>query len=229
MKVKIEIDKDARKRMEETIKKFSEVTGKSVEDGINDIARSTARRLAFTVQPYGLNTDIGKKFQESIGHQVDRAWFGVNLGAYPETNSMRDAHNSARKNGVVPKRLFRKEKGNYWRGLINKSERDRYKESQMAKAGRAKGAWIECGNNLNGPKISGVAQWINRHNNKGYGVNEFSGKGLSYKVQMTNSTPYMTDKMQSERSIADSMAYGFKNGFKRLEKIIQKHIEKANA
>lgn len=229
MQVKFEIDGPSRKKMEETIRKFSEVSGKSMEDGINDIARSAARRLAFTVQPYGLDASKGKKFEQSIGHQVDRAWFGTNLGAYPRTNDMREAHNNARRNGVVPKRLFRKEKGKPWLDLIDKSDRDRYKESQMAKAGRAKGAWIECGNNLKGPKISGVASWINRHNDKGYGVNDFSGEGLKYKVEMTNRTPYMTNKMQSNKSIADAMAYGLKNGFKRLQKIIDKNIEKANA
>jgi len=229
VQVNFKIDEASFKDWENTLKKFAEIMDKSIEDGINNIARSAAKRLAHTVQPYGLNAETGKKFKKSIGLQVDRAWFGTNIGAYPETTDMRQAHYNSRVNGVVPKRQFRKEKGKPFLDLIPESERNRYEKVQIKKAGRAKGAWIECGNNLKGPKISGVAKWVNQHNDKGYGVNKFSGEGLNYKVEMTNKTPYMTRKMQSNEDIEAAMQFGRENGFKRLQIIVNKNIEKANS
>lgn len=229
MQVKFEIDKASRKKFEDTLKKFADVTGKSVEDGINEIALSSAKRLAFTMQPYGLNKSIGKVFQANIGRQVDTAWFGTNLGAYPQTSEMRQAHNNARVNGRVPPRLFRKEKGKPWLDLISAEERNTYKEKQMAKAGRAKAAWIKCGNELGKTNISGVAVWIGRHVANGYGSVTRSGNGLKYKITMANNTPYLTDRMQSNKSVAEAMVYGMKNGFKRLQTIIDKEIQKLNA
>ena len=230
MQVKIEVNKATVRKIEDTLKNFSAVTGRSVEDGIREIASSTAKRLAFTMQPYGLNSSIGKKFEESIGHQVDRAWFGTNLGAYPQTSDMRQAHNNARVNGAVPKRLFRKEKGKPWLGAISESDRDQYRDKQMKKAGRAKAAWIKCGNDIyQNRKISGVAQWVARHVDSAYGSNSETGKGLAYKVKMTNNTSYLTQKMQSNESIAKALADSMKNGLNRLQKIIDKEIQKTNA
>lgn len=227
MTASVEIDRASRRKMEQTLEKFAAVTGKRVEDGIEDVARSAARKLAHTVQPYGLSKSKGDKFQKSIGTQVDRAWFGTNLGAFPATTDMREAHYQARRHGVVPKRLFRKEKGKPWLGLIPVTERDAYKVKAQAKAGRAKGAWVQAANDIGGPKMSGVAQWIDRHNTGGYGEAIKSGKGLEYTVELRNRTPYI-ESIQTTKAIAQAAAYGLKNGFKRIAKIIDKEIEKAN-
>lgn len=213
--------------MENTLLEFAARTGKHVEDGINEIARSAARKLAHTVQPYGLTAEKGAQFQKSIGSQVDRAWFGTNLGAFPQTTDMREAHYQARRNGVVPKRLFRKEKGKPWLDLISSADRDAYKLKAQAKAGRAKGAWVEAANAIGGGKMSGVAQWILRHATGGYGEAIKSGEGLKYTVELKNRTPYL-QHIQTERAIAQAVAYGLKNGFSRITKIIEKEIEKAN-
>lgn len=229
MQAKIEIDKAAIRKVEDTLKKFAEVTGKTVEDGIREISSSIAKSLAISMQPYGMNANIGKKFQASIGRQVDTAWFGTNLGAYPPTSDMQQAHNNARVNGSVPKRFFRKEKGNFWLALINESDRDSYKEKQKAKAGRAKAAWIRCGNEIYPKrKISGVPKWISRHLESAYGWNTEMGRGLNYNIIMTNFTPYLTDRMQSKKSIEKAKTDSMKNGLKRIQKIIDKEIEKAN-
>ena len=223
----VEIDRASRRKMEETLTNFAKATGKSVEDGIRDVARSAARKLAHTVQPYGLTTGIGKKFERSIGFQVDTAWMGANLGAYPATNDMRQAHMQARRNGVIPFRKFRRQKDKPWLYLISGEERSAYKKTVQAKAGRAKGAWVQAANAIGGAKMSGVAQWIDRHNTGGYGEAVKSGEGLRYTVELRNRTPYLRS-IQTGKAIADAAAYGLKNGFKRLQKIIDKEIEKAN-
>jgi len=217
--------------MEDTLQEFSRLTGKTVEDGINDIARSTARRLAQQVQPYGLKPETGAKFKESIGYQVDRAWLGVNLGAFPATTDMKAAHYAARngsRKGTVPHRLFRKEKGKPWLGLIPGTERESYKKKAQAKAGRAKAAWVEAANAIGGPKLSGIADWIGRHVGGGFGSASKTGKGLDYQVTLENRTPYL-GRILPDTTVAKSMAAGLKNGFTRLQKIIEKEIEKANA
>lgn len=231
MAVKIEIDRASRRKMEETLEEFARVTGKTVEDGINDIARSVGRKLADRVQPWGLTAAKGQKFKESIGFQVDRAWFGTNLGAFPETRDMQQAHYNARTNGTrmgaVPQRQFRKEKGNPWLKLISKDERDAYKVKAQAKAGRAKAAWIEAANDIGSEKLSGIPDWIKRHVSEGWGEASKTGKGLDYTVTLHNRTPYM-ERILPEKTVAQTVVTGMKNGFTRIQKTIEKAIEKAN-
>ena len=111
METKIQFDAAAIAKFERTLAEFAAATGKTAEDGMKRIAKASCKRLASTVQPYGLKGGRLAKFQKSVAAQVDRAWLGTNLGAFPATNNMKDAHYAARRNGVVPKRLFRKEKG----------------------------------------------------------------------------------------------------------------------
>ena len=75
--------------------------------------------------------------------------------------------------------------------------------------------------------MSGVAQWIERHNTGGYGEAVKSGNGMKYTVELQNRTPYLRS-IQTGKAIAQAAAFGLKNGFKRLQKIIDKEIEKAN-
>ena len=140
---------------------------------------------------------------------------------------MREAHRNAKRNGVVPKRQFRKEKGKPWLDLISKAELEQYKRKTQKKAGRAKGAWVEACNKIGGPKMSGVAQWIEEDTTGGYGEAVKSGDGLKYTVELKNRTPYL-QSIQTGKAIAQAAAFGLKNGFKRIAKIIEKEIEKAN-
>lgn len=231
MSVKIEVDEKKRREMIATLEQFANFTGKTVEDGINGIARSVGRKLADRVQPWGLTAAKGQKFEKSIGHQVDRAWFGTNLGAYPETREMKAAHYNARTNGsrmgAVPQRQFRKEKGKPWLNLISREDRDSYKLKAQEKAGRAKGAWIEAANDIGSEKLSGIPNWIKRHIGSGYGSATKTGKGLNYTVELHNRTPYM-ERILPEKTVAQTVKNGMKNGFNRIEKMIDKAIEKAN-
>jgi hypothetical protein len=214
-------------KFERTIEDFMAATGKTAEDGMKRIAKASCKRLATTVQPYGLKGGKLAKFQKSVAAQVDRAWFGTNLGAFPATNSMKDAHYSARRNGAVPKRLFRKEKGKPWLALIPASERDTYRKIAMEKVGRAKAAWVKIANDLGKPKMSGLDSIITRHLGAARGSYKLSGKGIKTEIRISNNVTYIK-KIQYTEDVAKAATDGLKNGLKWMKITTDKTIEKAN-
>jgi hypothetical protein len=224
--VKVELDKASKRQMEATLKEFSRLTGKGVEEGVREISKSSARRLAATVQPYGLTEAKGAKFMKSIGIQIDQAWYGTNMGAFPATNDMAKAHQNARNaRGVVPKRQFRKEKGKKWLNLISVGQKEAYKRKQIKKAGRAKAAWIAAGEAMGVGKITGIAKWIREDVSGGYAKSNMAGKGLKAEAVLTNETPYIRP-LQTDRQVSSALAGGLKNGYKRLEYIIKNELKK---
>jgi hypothetical protein len=225
MDANVQIDQASKKRMIQALEEFAKATGRTVEDGIMDIARGGARRLAHTIQPYGLTKAKGTRFESSIGGQVYRAVMNSNVTGV--SGNAADAHRAKRDSqGRVPKGL--QMRGQFQRAPVPIEERERHAKNQKAKAGRAKGAWIEAGDSIGSEKISGVAQWISRHRTGGYGRSSKSGSGLSFSVAIENKTPYLS-RIQPDRTVAQSVAYALKNGFSRLQKATTKAIEKANA
>lgn len=227
MDVNLKMDAASIAKFEKTIADFVAATGKTTEEGLKRMAKASCKRLASTVQPYGLKGGKLAKFEKSVGTQVDRAWFGTNLGAFPATNSMKEAHYHARRNGVVPHRLFRKEKGKPWLGLISATEKDSYKKIAMAKVGRAKAAWVKIANDLGKPKMSGIDKMISRHINGANGSHSTSGTGTKTVIEIFNTTPYLT-KIQSGSDVTKAVAEGMKNGLKWMTITTDKTIEKAN-
>ena len=227
MDTKIQFDAAAIAKFERTLNEFAAATGKTAEDGMKRIAKASCKRLALTVQPYGLKGGKIEKFQKSVGLQVDRAWVGTNLGAFPATNNMKDAHYGARRNGVVPKRLFRAQKGNPWLDLIPQSERDNYKKLAIAKVGRAKAAWVKIANDLGKPKMSGLSWRINSHLNGAMGSHTISGTGIQTAIKISNNVPYIK-KIQYTEDVAKAALDGMKNGLKWMTITTEKTIEKAN-
>jgi hypothetical protein len=221
------MDQNAIANFQRTINDFEVETGKNAEEGMKVIGRATCKRLAMTVQPYGLNGG-GKmaKFEKSIANQVDRAWFGTNLGAFPATNNMKDAHYAARRNGVVPKRLFRKEKGKPWLDLISRSELETYKKIAMAKAFRAKAAWVKIHNELGKSKLRGVSHAVTRHLPSARGSLNISGKHIDLQLQIENETPYIKS-IQYTEDVAKAAAEGMRLGLKWMETATDKAVEKA--
>jgi len=224
--VKIELDKTSVREMNATLVKLSKLTGKGVDEGIREIGKSCAKRLASTVQPYGLSPAKGKSFEKSIRLQVQRAWVGVNLGAFPATTDMRQAHYSARNSrGVVPERQFRKEKNNKWKHLISQRSKDEYARTVSKKAGRAKAAWIEAGNKLGVGIISKIPNWISRHLGSGYGDCRITGRELKTAIALENKTPYLRS-IQKDSAVATALAQGYHLGFKRLEYLVNAEMKK---
>ena len=229
MDVKISIDSATRLKMERIIAEFAETTGKTAEEGVLRMAKSSCRRLATTVQPYGLSGGKLTKFMKSIAGQVSSAWFGTNVGAYPETRSMQEAHRNARTTPTkgVPFRRFRKEKGKPWLGLIPETARDAQIKKMQARAFRAKAAWVKVANDLGGAKMSGVSTLISRHVSTALGSVSVTGSGMSTRVTISNNVPYV-GKIQSAADVAKAQTDGMKNGLKYMETTTRKAIEKAN-
>lgn len=217
VRVQLENERQFKRMLEEYARK----SGKEVAVGIKEVALSSARELTKKVQPYGITSAKGEKFIQNIGRQVDQVYIGVNLGAYPATNDIESAHRDARRNGVVRPRKFRKQQGQPWLGLIKQSEKEIYKRKQQAKAGRAKGAWVEAGNSLRIAKLSGIPKWISRNASAGYGGSDVIGTGWKTTIMLWNRTPYLR-RIQKDSAVQRALADGRKNGFRRLEKILQK-------
>ena len=216
--------------MEKTIADFAKATGKTAEDGVKRMAKSSCKRLATTVHPYGLKGG-GKMdaFIKNLALQVGTAWFGTNLGAYPATSSMRDAHRNARSGRTmrVPARKFRKEKGKPWLGLISEPDRDSHIKEIQSRAFRAKAAWVKIANDLGSPKMSGVSALVNRHLSGAMGSVSVAGTGMATKVTISNNAPYV-GKIQTSNDVAKAQVDGMKNGLKHMQTVTRKEIEKAN-
>jgi len=223
MDVKIQIDRATRRKMEETLRKFAEATGKAVEDGIDQIARGGAKQLAIKVQPFGIAAKAQGILEGTVAKQAHRAISNANVTGKVGTAAI--VHRQIRDNrGRVPKGIA--DEGRNKREPIGTGERNSHVDKQVKKAGRAKAAWIEAGEKVNGKKIN-VKQWISRHVGAGFGDAKKKGKGLKYSVEISNSTPYI-GKIQSPGNVASAVGIALKNGFTRLQKIIDKEIEKAN-
>lgn len=215
-------------KFQKTIADFEQATGKTAEEGMRTIARTCLKRLATTVQPFGLSGS-GKmeKFKKSIANQVDRAWLGTNFGYLPATNNMKDAHYGARRNGSVPKATYSLQVGNPPLDLISISERETYKKAAVAKAFRAKAAWVKAHNDLGGRKMAGISPMIARHLNGARGEKQVTGQGVSTKIIVSNNTTYISS-IQSTRDVAAAVAQGLITGLKWMKKTTDKSIEKAN-
>ena len=208
-----------------TIQRYSELTHKGIEEGVKEIAKSSAKRLAITVQPYGLSSKKGEKLEKSIGMQVDAVFLGVNLGAFPASTDIAAAHLAARRNGKVPYRQFRKERGKPWLDLISMGKKEEYKRKIVKKAGRAKAAWVTAANAMGIGKLSGIPQWIRRHVGGSWGRVSYSGKGRNFMVTLSNMTPYIRS-IQPDKTVKNALKQGMVNGYKRMETIIKKKTAK---
>jgi hypothetical protein len=224
METKIEIDRASRAKMEKAIEKFVRVVGKTAEEGITQIAKSAGRQLVHTVQPFGITSAKGEKFHKSIAKQVNRAVRNANIegvagGAASVHHQRRDSR------GQVPREL--PTEGRFKRDPIAVGDKEAHIRKAQAKAGRAKGAWVEASDSLGGTKLSNIPKWISSNNNGGYGSSSKSGEGLKFKCELKNETPYLT-RIQTQKSIAQSVVHGLKKGLKRMHILTARAEEKAN-
>jgi len=224
--IKLELTRESRKETERLLKRYSELIGDGAEEGLKQVGKSVARRLAITVQPFGINSPKGKKFMESIGNQVDRVFVGVNMGYLPR-NSIAGAHRDARRDGSVPRRKspYRSKIGHRWNNNISMGDKEQYKRKVQARAGIAKSGWITAGEALRAGKITGIAKWIRRHVGKN-GTAQIHGKGLKVKLELTNTTGYIRS-IQNDRAVQSAIKTGYRNGYKRFEHIIRRAEKKA--
>jgi hypothetical protein len=221
--VNIEMDPATLRKMEEVLKNFAEATGKTVEDGINQIARGGAKRLATKVQPFGLGSNTQEKLHKVVAKQAHRAIINANVQGIQGTAA--SVHTKARdRRGRVPKDL--QTRGQFKRSPISFSERNAHVDKTVKKIGQAKAAWIEAGEKVDGTKIT-VLKWLRTHVGNGFGSATKNDKGINYSVTLQNSTPYI-GSIQFTEDTAAAEADAYVNGFKWMQTTIDKHIEKAN-
>jgi hypothetical protein len=223
MTTTVEIDKESMRKMKSVLESFVKLSGKSVEEGIEMISVSAAKRLARNVQRFGLTDKGGSEFQNSIGGQVIKAVKNANVMGIQ--GNAEQVHKKARRFGRVPKNLVTE--GRFQRSPIPIAEREELARKKKALAGRAKGAWIEAGNQATGKAITRIPAWVNRHKNGGYGSAIKTGVGLDHKITLTNRTPYLRF-IQPDKMIAEATVFGLKSGYKRIQTIVNKLAEKAN-
>lgn len=222
MKITLKIDKQSQAETRRLLAEFEQLTGKGVEQGIEEIAMSVGRRLAHTVQPYGLSQAKGDKLEQNIAKQAHRAIRNANLLGIP--GGAETVHRKARDGrGRVPKGL--PTQGQYKRKPISPPDRHRTVEAQMQKAGRAKAAWVEATNRIGKSTMTGVGGWIMRHVGKGYGNARKIGRGLRFQVELENRTSYIR-KIQRNSAVQSAIKTGFKNGYTRIQRIIDAELKK---
>jgi hypothetical protein len=225
MNVKMKLDDESVKKFTRTLETFTKQTGKSFEDGIDMLAVSTGKRLISTVKPYGLNKQVGDKYMLSIAKQVNRAIRHGNVEG--QQGSASEIHSRNRnKRGQVSKGL--NVDGQFKRKPVEISDRESQIDRKQAMAGIAKGAWYEAVNKVSDKKVTGVATWITKHDNKGNGICEKIGNGLKRRITLTNKVPYIRN-IQSDSEIEKSIKTGYNNFLKQLQVVIDKHVAKANS
>lgn len=199
-------------------------TGKSAEEGMKIIALSSARLLAHSVQPYGTKSAKGKEITANTEKKVNAVWSGVNRGYLPETNDIRNATYAYRR-GSGGSGTFKKSKDHPWVDRISESEKNIFLKNQIAKAGRAKAAWVAAANSLGINKISAMPKWIARHLSDGYGVSRVTGSDFTTQIELHNRTPYLS-KIHLASDVQESIRKGRANGIKRMEHLIRQEIKK---
>lgn len=220
--IKTELDRNALREFKRALKDYEKKTGISIEEGIVDMARSTSRRLAFTVAPFGLSSATGAKFMESIGNQVDYAWEGSKRGVYP-SSSIEAAHQAARNNrGVVRMRKFRGKP--VTNNNITVAQKEIYKRKVIKRAGMAKAAYIAAGEltiakSGKFPKITGIPKWIREDVKSRLAASQTDRRGLSTSVFLTNKIDYI-QKLHKPSQVAKAIKQGYNNAIKRMNHIV---------
>ena len=222
------MDKGSVREFKRLLREYEKKTGISIEEGVIEMAKSTSRRLAHTVPPYGLTSAVGKKFEESIGNQIDYAWYGASKGAFP-SSSMGAAHAAARnKNGQVKMRKFRRFKG--VNDNITVGEKEAYKRKKVKNAGIAKAGWVAAGESTISKQsftktgklkiLSGIAKWIRRHVKGALGSSKTKRSGMSTEVSLTNNVTYIS-RLHKQADQDKAIEQGRRSGIARMKHILK--------
>jgi hypothetical protein len=222
IETRIEIDQATRARMQKILLDFSKATGKTVEQGIQTMARSAASMLAIKTQPFGVSEKTYGKMKNLIAKQAHRAISHANVAGIE--GSAKSVHRQIRVDGKVPKGL--QTDGQFRRSPISFGERKHYVDMHVKTAGKIKAAWIEAGESVTGKRMP-AKPWIRRHIGKGRGKSEKSGEGLDYKITIINTIPWAGGLIY-ESDIEDATTGALKRSMNYFQRTIKKEIEKAN-
>lgn len=210
-----------------TLRQWDKLTGKGVEAGVEQASRSTASKLAATVQPWGTSDAVMSKFAKNVERQVAQTWFGVNLGYFELQGNLEQTHNSLRRRGRVRGRRFRDSHKKRWLYKVSEQDKDNLVRKQVAKVGRAKAAWIKAGVSVNGKRMSGrFSSHIKGNVKNGYGRSRTSGSGFKRIIELDNYTPYIK-YIQNASSVTTALRRGRKAALTSFKRAIRHQLKKA--
>lgn len=215
--ISISIDPSSRREQMRLLRDFEKKAGRAVEDSVVELGRSAGRQLAHKVPPWGLNAQVGKKFEGSVAKQVNRAVRAANVGAVSGSNA-EQAHKAARDSkGQVPRLL--RTTGKRVRNQIGVRDKEVLVDRKQEAAGTAKGAWITAAVSLNGKPLAGIARWISRHRKSGR--SRLMRRGISTEAEITNELPYI-QRLQTPAMIKSALKQAYQNTFRAMKRLIEK-------
>jgi hypothetical protein len=227
--IQVRISPAQRRKLESELKRFASKAQVAVGETVAIIGTSVAKELARKVQPFGLTNEAGKKMDNAIVIQVQKAARWAEFKGIQ--GDFKTIHTQIRRRGSVsvkpPKEFDPK------RAPITRSEIWTQMQRKRARAGQAKAGWIQAGENIDSPllrtsknkvrKIKGIAQWIRRHVNGNKGSSRFVRKsGLNSTIYLTNNVSYAYSKGNSNpRYVPSAIADGYKRSITAAKRIFR--------
>ena len=215
--IRVTIDPASARQFRSEVELFARATGKTVDEVVIELARSAGKQLAHKVPPWGLNAQVGKRFEGSVAKQVNRAVRAANVGTV-NGSTADEAHARARDSrGQVPKML--RTKGKYVRNPIPVSDKERLVDKKQEAAGAAKGAWIAAVMQISGKRITGVARWITRHQR--HGRSTVMRRGINTEITLTNEIRYI-QRLQTPAMVKMALRQAYQNTLRFMQRKIEK-------
>ena len=227
--IQVRISPAQRRKLESELKRFASKAQVAVGETVAIIGTSVAKELARKVQPFGLTNDAGKKMDNAIVMQVQKAARWAEFKGIQ--GDFKTIHTQLRRRGSVsvkpPKEFDPK------RAPITRSEIWTQMQRKRTKAGQAKAGWITAGESIDSPllrtsknkvrKIKGIAQWIRRHVNSNKGSSRFVRKGgLNSTIYLTNNVDYAYSARNANlRYTPSAIADGYKRSITAAKRIFR--------
>lgn len=192
------------------IAKYKREFIKTEREVMIQLGKISAKELAIRVQPLGISSKVGKKYEGSIQAQVHRAIKNANISGGSQ-NALQ-AHQSKRNSrGQVSRALATS--GQFKRSPIDLSDRFELAKKKSENAGLSKGAWIAAGENLDNKKISGIPKWIRRHAK--HAASKIDGKSSGTIISLINKISFVVSVM-SDSDINKALMTAYRKNIKKM-------------
>lgn len=209
--IKVTIDPRSLDNFRHGLELYKEQVGKTQREATIELARAVCKELAIKIQPFGVSSKAGKKFEGSIRKQVWRAIKNSQIQGNEET--IEQAHKSRRgRTGAVSKMI--KTEGQMRKSPYAADDVSQYAIKRSKNAGLVKGAWIAAGQALTGKPISGVGIWVKRHATKN-GSARVSANPTTSTVYVTNEVDYVR-KAQRSAYVSHAIRTAYRKQYARM-------------
>lgn len=208
--IRAEVDRESLRLVLHYMDRYQSRLGKTVKDLTRELAKAAAKELAIKIQPFGITSQTGKKFEMSIKKQVWRAAKHAQVEGGPTT--IKAAHRTNRTSSGYVKMHIRT-KGQMRMSPFYADDVTAYALVQAKKAGMMKGAWIAAGEEAGGGKIK-VAKWVRRHAGKNGSATVTVAKNGT-NIMLHNSVSYVS-KAQTAYYVGSALRIAYRKQLKRM-------------